>query len=504
MDKTFIKDLLISLKFEAIRFRTGCVLVFIAVSFAPLVVGYFWPNSYTTEATLYADESNIIKPLLEGRASVTDVDRSTQAREALYTRRVMERAAEEAGLIGPRASDDEVSRALKDLRSNVKVQTQGKNNFTVSYTSTDPDKTFRVLNSVVNVFIQDTARKKREESASAFNFIDAQVQSYKRQLELAEEKLKEFRAQNTDGTEAQVSNRINQLRNDIESLKLEIQDSESRINSIKEQLEQESKYQQAKGKVEELRAKRQQLSDQLQQLRLLYQDSYPDVISVREQIQALDEEIAALEFAGGAFSGGEQMENPLYEELRKQQSVAEVELQTQKRRMQSLQRLLEEEYERAERVAANQAQLSELTRDMEVTRDVYEEMLQRKESARLSMTLDLEGQGVRYKIQEPASFPLQPSGLRYIHFAAVGPFLGFLAPLGLLFAYVFLDPHIRSAGSLQRQLPEGIELMGIIPHYHTPLTERLLRKDMLVLLGLSLVAMGCYLSLGVYWYDVKS
>lgn len=504
MDKTFIKDLLISLKFEAIRFRTWCVLIFIAVSFAPLVVGYFWPNSYTTDAILYADESNIIEPLLEGRASVTDVDRASQAREAIYTRRIMQKAAEEAELIGPNPTDDQLARVLEDLRSNVKVQTEGRNHFTVSYTSHDPDKTFRVLNSVVNVFIQDTARKKREESTNAFNFIDAQVQSYKRQLELAEEKLKEFRAQNTDGTEAQVSARINQLRNDIETLKLEIQDSESRIQSIKEQLEQESKYQQAKGKVEELRDKRQQLSDRLQQLLLLYQDSYPDVVSVREQIEALDEEIAALEFAGGAFSGGEQVENPLYEELRKQQSVAEVELETQKRRMKSLQRLLEEEYERAERVAANQARLSELTRDLEVTRDVYEEMLQRKESARLSMTLDLEGQGVRYKIQEPASFPLEPSGLRYIHFASVGPFLGFLAPLGLLFAYVFLDPHIRSADSLQRRLPEGVELIGVIPHYHTPLTERLLRKDMLVLLGLSLLAMAAYLGLGIYWYDIKS
>lgn len=504
MDKTFIKDLLNSLKYEAIRFRIWFVLAFIVVSFAPLVAGYFWPNSYSTDAVLHADESNIIEPLLKGRASVTDVDRSSQAREALYTRRVLEKAAEQAGLVTAQSSDNEKARALKDLREGVKVQTQGKNHFTVSYTSSDPDKTFRVLNSVVNVFIQDTARKKREESASAFNFIDAQVQSYKRQLELAEEKLKDFQAQNTDGTEAQVSARINQLRNDIESLKLEIEDSESRIQSIKEQLEQESQYQQARGKVEELRAKRQQMSDQLQQLRLLYQDNYPDVVSLRQQIQDLDEEIAALEFAGGAFSSGEQVENPLYEELRKQQSVAEVELQAQKRRKQSLERLLEEEYERAERVAANQAQLSELTRDLRVTRDVYEEMLQRKESARLSMTLDVEGQGVRYKIQEPASFPLEPSGLRYVHFALVGPFLGFLAPLGLLFAYVFLDPHIRSAASLQRQLPEGIELVGVIPHYHTPLTERLMRKDMLVLLGLSLVAMGCYAGLGVYWYELKS
>src|SRR5690606_11879896 len=133
-----------------------------------------------------------------------------------------------------------------------------------------------------------------------------------------------------------------------------------------------------------------------------------------------------------------------------------------------------------------------------------EEMLQRKESARLSMTLDIEGQGVTYKIQDPANFPLEPTGLKFIHFALVGPFLGLMAPIGLLFTFVLLDPHIRSARSLQEQLPEGIDIMGVVPHYHTPLSERLLRKDMLLLLGLCILAMAIYISMAISWHDIKA
>lgn len=504
MDKTFILDLLKSLKFEAIRFRLWVVLLFIVVSFIPLVVGYTWPNTYTTEAMLYADETNIIEPLLKGRASVTGVDRAKQAQETLYTRRIMERAAEEAGMVSAGASGQQVAAALRRLRSGLQVRTEGQNNIRVSFSSNSPDDAFTALNSVVNVFIQDTARRKREESVGAFNFIDAQVESYRRQLELAEEKLKEFRAQNTDGTEAQVSARISKLRDDIEMLKLEIQESQSRIGSIKEQLGQENQYQAARGEVERLRDRRREMARQLDQLLLSYQESYPDVISLRQQIQDIDEEIAQIEFSGENFSSNQTVENPLYEELRKQLSVAEVNLQAQQRRMGSLEQLLEREYERAERVAANQAQLSELTRDLDVTRNVYNEMLERKESARLSMTLDIEGQGVNYRIQEPANFPLEPSGLRYIHFALVGPFLGLMAPLGLLFVFVLLDPHFRSPRSLQQRLPEGIELMGVIPHYHTPLTKRLLRKDMIMLVLLGLVAVAAYVALAVYWYGVKN
>jgi hypothetical protein len=172
--------------------------------------------------------------------------------------------------------------------------------------------------------------------------------------------------------------------------------------------------------------------------------------------------------------------------------------------MQSLVHLQEQEHERAQRVAANQAQLSELTRDYNVTRDVYEEMLQRKESARLSMTLDIEGQGVSYRIQEPATFPLKPSGIRFIHFAIIGPILGLLAPIGLLILYVMLDPHFRSARALQQQLPAGIELFGVIPHYNTPLADRFLKKDVVMLLILCLLAMAAYVSFASYWHVTTS
>lgn len=505
MDKTLLLDLLKSLKFEAIRFRTWVVLLFIAAAFAALVVGYLWPNSYRSEAVLYADRSNIIEPLLKGRASVTGVDHAKQAQDVLYSNRVMEKAAIQAGLVDESASDDRKAQMVRHLRGAVRVDTQGNNQFKVSYSSNDPDRTFTVVNSVVNVFIQDTARRKREESVSAFNFIDAQVDSYRRQLEEAEERLKEFRAQNTDGTESQVNSRINSLRNDIESLKLEIEDSESRLNTIEQQLNQENQYQLTKGKVDKLRERRDQLNRELEQLRMSYQESYPDIVSLKQQIQDIDEEIARIEFGGESFSGGgEKVENPLYEDLRKQQSRARVDLNAQRRRLENLKQMLDSELERAERVAANQAELSELTRDLDVIRKVYNEMLERKESARLSMALDVEGQGVSYRIQDPASFPLSPTGLRFVHFAAAGPFLGFMAPIGLLVLFLLLDPHIRSAHSLRQQLPEDIPLMGVIPHYHTPIAARLLRKDMVLLVSFSLLAMAAYVGLSIHWYDLKN
>ena len=83
-----------------------------------------------------------------------------------------------------------------------------------------PDKTFRLLNEVVRLFIEDSANTKINESRSAYNFIEQQVTSYKNQLLFAEDKLKIFKSTHLDGTEAEVESRISMLRNDIEDMKI--------------------------------------------------------------------------------------------------------------------------------------------------------------------------------------------------------------------------------------------------------------------------------------------
>ena len=238
----------------------------------------------------------------------------------------------------------------------------------------------------------------------------------------------------------------------------------------------------------------------MEQLLLSYQENYPDVVSLRDQLAELDASIEKLQQSNGdVYGSGDKVENPLYEELRKQLAEVDVDIRAKKRRMQSLKDLQNEEFARKQRIAASQAELSELTRDYDVTRNVYEEMLRRKEAARMSMTLDIEGQGVSYRIQEPAAFPLKPSGLRFIYFAIVAPILGLLIPLGLVVFYILVDPHLRSSRILQQQLPEDIGLIATIPHFNTPLADRLLRKDIVLIFSISLVAMIAYVAIAVFW-----
>ena len=65
-----------------------------------------------------------------------------------------------------------------------------------------------------------------------------------------------------------------------------------------------------------------------------------------------------------------------------------------------------------------------------MTKSKYDEMLNQKEKARLSMTISLEGQGVTYKIKEPPQYPLVPVGLQFKHFIMIGIAIIPIVPIG--------------------------------------------------------------------------
>src|SRR5690606_17495160 len=135
--------------------------------------------------------------------------------------------------------------------------------------------------------------------------------------------------------------------------------------------------------------------------------------------------------------------NPIYQELRTQVARTEAQIDTVRARERSLQALLEQEHARMARIQTKKATLAELTGDNDVNREIYNDLLKRRERARVSMRLDVEGQGLSYKVHEPAAYPLAPVGLQFLHFALAGLFVGVLAPIGLIAGVLQIDPRVR-------------------------------------------------------------
>jgi len=487
--------------------RKFLALAMIAViSFAVLVFGMLWPSKFETSATIHADNQNILGPLLAEQARQSKVDDRTKiVREKLYSPRLLSKVAKD--LYGVKTEETPISRAnyVSELRTRLIVKSLGSGYISVDFSATSAEEAYRGLNTIIDVFIRGSSEEQREESREAFLFIDNQVKQYKDQLVGAEVNLKEFSSQNFDGRDSDVSASIQRLRSQIEELKISIDEDLITMKALQEQIRGESEFSATTIKVDAYTLRLAELESRLSALLLSYTDDYPDVISLRYKISDLTRvmEAAAAERATETASrtgpreldqGSEALLNPLYQELRSRISQVETGIKAKRKRLSVFSTLLEDEFERRQRVAERSAAKAELVRDYDVTKKIYEDMLERKEKARLSMTLNIEGQGVTYRIQEPPLLPLVPSGLRFLHFVFLGPFIALIFTLGLAVAYVLVDPRIRFSSRIQ-----GFDLpvLAVVPHINTPITKRLRRSDIVICASIAFFTGIVYLSVSI-------
>lgn len=489
----FVKDIAIALKYELIRFRGFVAAVFSVVFLAILLLSINWPKVYMSSASIRMDVTNVIEPLLRGAAEVSG-DRNEKVPEIITSRRILERVLYRVNPNAENLAPEEKELAIAKLRNSLTVtpSPKGRNVTNVSYLADDPDTAYNNLIAVIDVFIEDRAAEKQKESYDAHSFISDQVVRYKKRLEEAELRLKEFKSRSVNATETSVASRISDLTAQIQNLRIAINESDVKIRTTQAQLAQETQDLTLRNKFIELRDRREAMATELDRLRLIYQDSYPDVVALKSQIFELDQRIDELASSRGWGTNSES-ELPLYEELRKQLSTAQVEAETQRRRLSALEDLLEREHKLADEVASNQAELMDLTRDYNVTKKVYEEMLARKENANLTLALNDEGQGATYRLLDPPVYPLNPAGLPALMIFLAAPVAALGLPIGLVLLYVLYDPRIRSVSKLQQNLPEGVHLLSYVPHRGTSLARRLLRKDMLLLVVLALILLGVYI-----------
>jgi polysaccharide chain length determinant protein (PEP-CTERM system associated) len=467
---------------EARRRRMAIGLGFAAIALAAMAIGVVWPKKYEATTTILAQESSIITPLMEGAASPTaNKNRAGIARDVIFSRKVMSEILVSGGWMKNHPSPIEQDRLIEGLKSRTNVQTQHDNLITISYADSDPKRAFEVTRHLAQLFITESLASKQRESRDAYDFINSQVEAYRQKLTDAEDKLKAYRDANADarpGSETDTNARISQLRSQIENTRMDLMEKRSQESALNSQLSGESEVNAVQTTQGVYQTQLAQLQGDLDKLLLTYTDQYPDVIRIRHQMQDLQQQIAQSDqqkLSAEATGAKPQLDtavqmNPLYQQLKIQLSTTRGDVAATSARVGASEAMLQSELERSKRIANSENVTSELTRDYNVNRDVYQDLLKRRENARVSMNLDAEQRGLTFLIQNPAVMPLTPSGLRFMHFGLAGIALSLAIPFGLLFGIVKFDPRVRSVWQLEHQT--GLNVLATIPFYPTPRDRR--------------------------------
>ena len=480
---------------EAKRRRRTLVVMFAVTALLGLAAGLFWPKKYVASTSVLVQESNIIKPLMEGRAvATTNADRASIAREVIFSRKVMGEVLQAGGWMDKHPGALEQERIIENIKDRTVLSNVRENLIRIEYADSSPERSWLVTRKLAELFIQESLAAKERESREAFEFISKQVEDYRRKLTDAEDKLKEFRRANVDarpGSETDTNTRISELRTQIENARMETMERRSQEHALVEQVSGESAFSAVQSREFQYRSRLADLQTELDKLLLTYTDKHPDVIRVRHQMQDLQEQVAAVQArqeSGHTAARNAEASlqiNPLNLELRSKLAEVRRNAASAQSRMAASEAMLQSELERSRRIADSANVLSELQRDYDVNRDIYQDLLKRRENARVSMNLDADHRGLTFDIQEPAALPLRPQGFRFLHFGLAGMGMGVALPLLLLFGLMRWDPRLRSPNQVEQLT--GLPVLASVPNYAELQAPRgLQRSD--IWLGLLLLA----------------
>ncbi|MFQ5686360.1 MAG: XrtA system polysaccharide chain length determinant [Candidatus Scalindua sp.] len=439
------------------------------------VVGFI-PDNYEVEAKVFFDTRTILKPLLKGLA-VDDNLRAQSAmivRKTFLTRLNLTKVANEADLALGVTDPKDMELLLDKLKKNIKIRSvdisgrrrDESNVYRIIYKHTDPQVAKRVVESLLNIFVETTLGSNRKDSDKAEVFLDVQIKEYAKKLEQAEERLKLFKQENAGMMPDEGTNyfsRLNNLNSKLEDAKLQLNEKINKSEALKRQIKKlvdkssKDSNQVLQMLPDPLGTRIENLQTKLDELLLQYTDRHPDVISTRSALKELrrqKKEQESNKSAGRISSNNSILNSKLYQDLNLMQGEVESEIAAIRARVDEYNKRTVEMNSLISAIPEVEAELKRLDRDYAIIKDTYDSLVQRRASAQISRDAEQTANESQFNVIEPPTIPLNPVSPNRFVFTTFVLLLGIAGGIGV----AFIIEQIKPAFYTQKQVEETFNL----------------------------------------------
>jgi polysaccharide chain length determinant protein (PEP-CTERM system associated) len=508
-----MNELLIELRqvaFGAWRFRWVGVIAAWILALAGWAMVYSLPDIYVSRTRVYVDSESILRPLLTGIAVQRDVDAQVKLMTTvLLSRPNLEKVIRSTDL-GLRSTDEKsMEKLVLQLQDTIEVNTTGKNVFEISFEDNDKRTSYKVVQTLLDTFIEDTLGMKRTDSGVAQRFLRDQLREYEQRLNDSEQRLADFKQKNLGLMPEQGSDYFSQLQsrsNALNDLRTQYAQLAERRAELRRQVAGESATLGvfAPPAVQAIDDQLNKLKAQRAALLVQYTERHPDVVGISETIDRLEAERKVAMANGKTMPAGQIIVgegssarvidvNPVYQSVKIALSQTDAELAALRGRINAEQARISQLRGRAEIIPEVEAELSRLTRDYDVNNKQYQELLQRLESARISENADESAENVKFRIIDPPVLPLQPDGPpRRLFFFAV-MLLAIMGGVGITVGLHLLKPVIMTREALHSAI--GLPVMATMSELKPKVVQQWYEKEVpQVALALGVLVMGSLLN----------
>jgi polysaccharide chain length determinant protein (PEP-CTERM system associated) len=455
------------------------------------------PDQYESRAKVYIDTESVLRPLLVGLA--VDADPTNQLRmmqSVLVSRPNLERIAKETDL-ALRAKDVAgLEQLVAKLPDRIGLMGGGQDQvFSLSFRDHDRAMAQRVVEVMLDSFVEDSMDLKKEDSSGAQRFLEQQIREYEARLRDAETQLADFKRGNVGLMPGEGGDYYARLQAELarrDDLAAKLRQATQRRDELARQLEGEEPTfgfgpRGSGGSTSAVDAKIVELQRRLEQLLVTYTDKHPDVDAIREQIAQLEQrkktaktprDLALPPENGDELTPAQSLSvNPVYQNMKISMSQTEVEIADLRAQLGEQQRVVGNLQSRVNTMPRVEADLAQLTRDYEVNRTQYTALLQRLESARLSQQASTNNDQVKFRILEPPMTPRAPVAPNRTLLLALVLIVGLGAGIGLALALNFVKPVVTSRHDLRHLT--GLKVIGSISRVATSDSARAGTRDVI-------------------------
>lgn len=439
------------------------------------------PDRYEASARVFVDARTPLRPVLQGIAIDTDYDSQLSlVREALLSRPQLETVVRQTNLdSGIAATPAGLEALINKLQNQIQVtattpsRSGGDATYTISYQHGDRAKSIEVVRTLVDNFVEGTLSGNRSGATEAQNFLNDQIRELDKRLQEAEHRLADFKKRNIGlipGERGDYFARRERETAGLQQAETNLAVALSRQTELRRQLASAQAYLPgttgggATSAPPDVTVRRQQAEQQLEELLLRFTDKHPDVIQLRRTIGELKEreakELAELQ-KGGAGTGAIRSlaANPVYQQIQSQLNQVQVEIASYQGAIRQHQEEIANLRKYVDQAPEVEQEFAQLNRDYSVTKAQYEQLVTRREQARVSD--DAARTGImRFDVIEPPHAGLTPvSPKRKLLFVGV-LVVALGAGLGLALLPYLLMPTFGNISELERQF--GVPVLGAV------------------------------------------
>jgi len=509
------------------RRRKVILLTFGTLLGAVLAVALLWPPTYKSTATILIEEQEVPSDLVRSTITSYADQRIETIKQQVMSRTSLWKVMEQFGLYGDQKIQSPSEELVKGFVNNIAVEvinadvvdkrtqhsTKATIAFTVSYQNRSAELAQKVTSELTNLFLGENIKSRERQAQETTSFLQQEAENLEKHIGKVDAKIAAFKHR-ANGALPELMQLNQQLLNQADR---ELVDVEQQIRSLDERKAYlEGELASIKPNLPLLSITGERILDSPDRLRALRAEyagasanlssDHPDIIKMKQQIEALEREtgggadaeeaskrlvsaraslasdlerlgtdhpdvvqarrkIAALEQEVRQLKETSRKmpqlkpENPAYINLQAQLNSAVSSLEALRKTRGDIKRRLQGYATRLERGPQIEPEYLVLTRDRDTSAQKYQEIRSRLMEAKVAEGLEVQRIGERFSLLDAPSLPGKPDKPNRLAIVLLGFILALGGAIGSGAAAESLDHSIRTPNqlvSLTQQFPLAV------------------------------------------------